>query len=126
MDITTLVGIFLGLAAILGGIALAAAAAGASAAVFVSGSSFAIVFGGMLASVSVAFPLADVLKLGAAMGAVFKGGGAKLGDLVDDAVGVSEVGRKGAADLEKSVEGIKNYFFRDGVRWSWTDTLKRN
>ncbi|MAG21088.1 MAG: MotA/TolQ/ExbB proton channel family protein [Candidatus Marinimicrobia bacterium] len=116
MDIATLVGILLGLVAIVGGIAMAAMAAGASAMVFVSGSSFAIVFGGMIASVSVAFPLSDVLKLGAAMGAVFKGGGAKLGTLVDDAVEVSEVGRKGAADLEKAVEGIKNYFFRDGVQ----------
>ena len=26
------------------------------------------------------------------------------------------MGRKGAADLEKAVEGIKNYFFRDGVQ----------
>ena len=24
--------------------------------------------------------------------------------------------RKGAADLEKSVDGIKNYFFKDGVQ----------
>lgn len=95
MDIATLVGILLGLVAIVGGIAMAAMAAGASAMVFVSGSSFAIVFGGMIASVSVAFPLSDVLKLGAAMGAVFKGGGAKLGTLVDDAVEVSEVGAKG-------------------------------
>jgi len=116
MDIATLVGILLGLVATVGGIALAAGAAGASPIVFVSGSSFAIVFGGMIASVSVAFPLSDVLKLGAAMGAVFKGGGVKLGSLVDDAVDVAEVGRKGAADLEKAIDGIKNYFFRDGVQ----------
>jgi chemotaxis protein MotA len=54
--------------------------------------------------------------LGAAIGAVFKGGKLKLGDVVDDAVEAAEVGRKGAADLEKVVEGIKNPFFRDGVQ----------
>jgi chemotaxis protein MotA len=74
------------------------------------------VFGGMIASVSVAFPLSDVLKLGAAIGAVFKGGQLKLGVVVDDAVEAADVGRKGAAELEKSVDSIKNPFFRDGVQ----------
>ncbi len=116
MDIATIVGIIIGLASIFGGIFMAAAAANASMAGFISPSSFAIVFGGMVASVSVAFPLSDVMKLGAAMGAVFKGGKLKLGDVVDDAVEAADVGRKGVADLEKAVEGIRNPFFRDGVQ----------
>ena len=116
MDIATIVGIIIGLASIFGGIFMAAAAANASMAGFISPSSFAIVFGGMVASVSVAFPLSDVMKLGAAMGAVFKGGKLKLGDVVDDAVEAADVGRKGVADLEKAVEGIRNPFFRDGVK----------
>ena len=116
MDIATLVGILLGLVSIVGGIFMAASAAGAGVGGFISGSSFAIVFGGMVASVSVAFPLAEVLKLGAAIGAVFKGSKVKMGLMVDDAVEVSNVGRKGAADLEKGIEGIKNPFFRDGVQ----------
>jgi len=101
MDIATLVGILLGLGSIFGGIFLAASAANAGMGGFISPSSFAIVFGGMMASISVAFPLSDVLKLGTAIGAVFKGGKLKLGDAVDDAVEAAEVGRKGAADLEK-------------------------
>ncbi|MBT3216757.1 MAG: motility protein A [Candidatus Marinimicrobia bacterium] len=116
MDIATIVGIIIGLGSIFGGIFMAASAANASMAGFISPSSFAIVFGGMVASVSVAFPLSDVMKLGAAMGAVFKGGKLKLGDVVDDAVEAADVGRKGAADLEKAVEGIRNPFFRDGVQ----------
>jgi chemotaxis protein MotA len=116
MDIATLVGILLGLVSIVGGIFMAASAAGAGVGGFISGSSFAIVFGGMVASVSVAFPLAEVLKLGAAIGAVFKGSKVKMGLMVDDAVEVSNVGRKGAADLEKGIEGINNPFFRDGVQ----------
>ena len=116
MDIATLIGIILGLGSIFGGIFLAASAANAGMGGFVSPSSFAIVFGGMVASVSVAFPLSDVMKLGAAMAAVFKGGKLKLGMVVDDAVEAADVGRKGAAELEKAVEGIKNPFFRDGVQ----------
>ncbi|MFQ6675248.1 MAG: motility protein A [Fidelibacterota bacterium] len=116
MDIATLVGIVIGLGAIGGGIFVAAAAAGAGAGGFLSLPSFLIVFGGMVASVSVAFPLSEVMKLGTAMGAVFKGGMIKLGELVDDAVELAGVARKGAAELEKSVEGIRNPFFRDGVQ----------
>ncbi|HDY74885.1 MAG TPA: chemotaxis protein MotA, partial [Candidatus Marinimicrobia bacterium] len=116
MDIATLIGIVLGLGSIYGGIFLAASAANASMAGFVSPSSFAIVFGGMVASVSVAFPLKDVLQLGAAMGAVFKGGTLELGDVVEDAVDMAEVARKGTAELEKAVDSAKNPFFRDGVQ----------
>jgi len=112
MDIATLVGILLGLVSIGGGIILLTP----DFAMFGSMSSFAIVLGGMVASVSVAFPLSEVLQLGSAMGAVFKGSKIKLGFLVDDAVEISNVGRKGAADLEKGIEGIKNPFFRDGVQ----------
>ena len=50
------------------------------------------------------------------MGAVLKGGEIKLGSVVDEAVEAAEVGRKGAADLEKHVDSIKNFFFRDGVQ----------
>ena len=95
MDIATIVGIVLGLVAIVGSILIMTS----DFAMFGSISSFGIVFGGMIASVAVAFPLKDVLQLGAAMGAVFKGSGDELGSLVDEAVEASEVGRKGVADL---------------------------
>ena len=112
MDIATIVGIILGIGSILGGILLMTPDLG----MFGSVSSFAIVFGGMIASVSVAFPLQEVMKLGAAMGAVFKGSKEKLGDEVDGAVEVSETARKGVADLESKVSNIDNPFFRDGVQ----------
>ena len=112
MDIATIVGIILGIGSILGGILLMTPDLG----MFGSVSSFAIVFGGMIASVSVAFPLQEVMKLGAAMGAVFKGSKEKLGDEVDGAVEVSETARIGVADLESKVSSIDNPFFRDGVQ----------
>ena len=70
----------------------------------------------MIASIFVAFPMPHVVALGKAIGAVLKPADDKMGPLVDEAVEVAEVGRKGAADLEKSVDGIKNYFFKDGVQ----------
>ena len=57
MDIATLIGIIFGLGAIVGSILLMTPDMG----MFVSASSFGIVFGGMLASVAVAFPLKDCL-----------------------------------------------------------------
>ena len=112
MDIATIIGIILGIGSILGGILLMTPDLG----MFGSVSSFAIVFGGMIASVSVAFPLQEVMKLGAAMGAVFKGSREQMGDEVDGAVEVSETARKGVADLESKVSSIDNPFFRDGVQ----------
>ena len=50
------------------------------------------------------------------MGAVFKGGSDTLGDLVEEAVEAAEAGRKGTADLEKHIDNIKGFFFKDGVQ----------
>jgi len=54
MDIATIIGIIVGLASIGGGIWVAAVEANAGIGGFVSTSSFLIVFGGMIASLSVA------------------------------------------------------------------------
>ncbi len=116
MDIATIIGIIVGLGAIGGGIFVAASAAGAGVSGFISTSSFLIVFGGMIASLSVAFPMPDLKKLFTAIGVVFRGGAYKMGDYVDDAVGVAEIARKGTAELEKNIPSIKNPFFRDGVQ----------
>lgn len=116
MDIATIIGIIVGLASIGGGIWVAAAEANAGIGGFVSTSSFLIVFGGMIASLSVAFPMAELRKLFTAIGVVFRGGAYSLAKNVDEAVGVAEVARKGTAELEKSLDSIKNPFFRDGAQ----------
>ena len=113
MDIATIAGIILGLVAIIGSIFLLP---GSNFGMFISVPSFFIVFGGLIASVSVAFPLKDVLQLIPAILAVFKGGKDSLGNLVDEAVEVADVARKGTAELEKQVESIDSFFFRDGVQ----------
>lgn len=116
MDIATIIGVIFGLGAIGGGIFIAATDAGAGMGGFLSPASFLIVFGGMLSSLSVAFPMAELRKLFTAVAVVFKGGSTTLGDVVDQAVDVAETGRKGVADLEKGIESIRHPFFRDGVQ----------
>ena len=117
MDIALIVGVVLGLGAIVGSMAIAfASGAAGSFANFIDVPSLGIVLGGMIASIFVAFPLPHVIALGKAIGAVLKPADDKMGPLVDEACGIAEVARKGASDLEKSVDGIKTYFFKDGVQ----------
>ena len=118
MDIALIIGVVLGMVFMVGSIAYALFVEGAAGGFgnFVSIPSFGIVFGGMLASVMVAFPMYHVAALGKAIGAVLKPADDKMGPLVDEACDVAEFARKGPADLEKSVDTIKTYFFKDGVQ----------
>ena len=112
MDIALIIGVMLGLAAMGGSIAYALFVEGSAGSFmnFLSAPSFGIVFGGMIASIFVAFPMYHVTALGKAIGAVLKPADDKMGPLVDEACDVAEYARKGPADLEKSVDTIKTYY----------------
>ena len=118
MDIALIIGVIVGLAAMIGSIAYALFVEGSAGGFgdFLSIPSFGIVFGGMIASIFVAFPMPHVAALGKAIGAVLKPADDKMGPLVDEACEIAEMGRKGAADLEKAVDSIRTYFFKDGVQ----------
>jgi len=118
MDIALIIGVVLGLAAMIGSIAYALFVEGSAGGFgdFISIPSFGIVFGGMIASIFVAFPMPHVVALGKAIGAVLKPADDKMGPLVDTACEVGESARKGAADLEKAVETVRIYFLKDGVQ----------
>jgi chemotaxis protein MotA len=118
MDIALIIGVILGMAAMIGSIAYALFVEGSAGGFgdFISIPSFGIVAGGMIASIFVAFPMPHVLALGKAIGAVLKPADDKMGPLVDTACEVGESARKGAADLEKAVETVRIYFLKDGVQ----------
>ena len=117
MDIALIVGVIVGIGAIVGSMAIAFAGGAAGGyGDFADGASLGIVLGGMIASIFVAFPLPHVIALGKAIGAVLKPADDKMGPLVDEACEIAEIARKGASDLEKSVDSIKTYFFKDGVQ----------
>ncbi|HIA95030.1 MAG TPA: motility protein A [Candidatus Marinimicrobia bacterium] len=118
MDIALIIGVVLGMAAMIGSIAYALFVEGSAGGFgdFISIPSFGIVAGGMIASIFVAFPMPHVVALGKAIGAVLKPADDKMGPLVDTACEVGESARKGAADLEKAVETIRIYFLKDGVQ----------
>ena len=118
MDIALIIGVLFGFACMVGSIAYALFVEGSAGGFgnFLSAPSFGIVFGGMIASIFVAFPMYHVTALGTAIGAVLKPADDKMGPLVEMAVETADVARKGPADLEKGVDGIRNYFFKDGVQ----------
>ena len=118
MDIALIIGVVLGMAAMIGSIAYALFVEGSAGGFgdFISIPSFGIVAGGMIASIFVAFPMPHVVALGKAIGAVLKPADDKMGPLVDTACEVGESARKGAADLEKAVDTIRIYFLKDGIQ----------
>ena len=118
MDTALIIGVVFGFACMVGSVAYALFVEGSAGSFgnFLSAPSFGIVFGGMIASIFVAFPMYHVTALGKAIGAVLKPADDKMGPLVDMAVETADVARKGPADLEKGVDGIRNYFFKDGVQ----------
>ena len=118
MDIALIIGVLFGFDCMVGSIAYALFVEGSAGGFgnFLSAPSFGIVFGGMIASIFVAFPMYHVTALGKAIGAVLKPADDKMGPLVEMAVETADVARKGPADLEKGVDGIRNYFFKDGVQ----------
>ena len=118
MDIALIIGVILGMSAMIGSIAYALFVEGSAGGFgdFISIPSFGIVAGCMIASIFVAFPMPHVVALGKAIGAVLKPADDKMGPLVDTACEVGESARKGAADLEKAVDTIRIYFLKDGVQ----------
>ncbi|GIS47589.1 MAG: hypothetical protein Ct9H90mP20_2590 [Candidatus Neomarinimicrobiota bacterium] len=81
---------------------------------FVSGSSFGIVFGGMLASVAGFLSNERCIAAWGSYGGCFQRWRDTLGGLVDEAVEAAEAGRKGTADLEKNIDRLEAFSLRMG------------
>ena len=116
MDRALFIGIIFGGIMVSLGIWMNLVGTGVAPKTFVSVQSLLIVGGGMVASIFVAFPLPDVIGIGSAIGAVSKEADDKMGSMVDEACVIADVARKGPVDLEKSIDTIKNPFFKDGVQ----------
>lgn len=116
MDIATIVGIILGFGLV--GTAMVQATVNLSGGVltFVEPASLMIVLGGTIAATAIAFPLAEVLRLVANLKAVFSGEHVKNAEVLEEIVTMADVSRKGTVELEKSIDSVKNPFFRDGIQ----------
>lgn len=112
MDITTIVGMVLGLVltvwAILSG--------GSAITDFVNVPSLIVVFGGMFGGYLVAFPMQDVLNVGKVFGKTMKNNELNVNQIITKIIELANVARReGLLALEEAVSEIKDDFLQKGV-----------
>jgi chemotaxis protein MotA len=112
VDLTSIIGIFLGIAAVVGGQLLE----GGNLMAIVQPTAFIIVFGGTAGAVILSFPGKDLKAAVAGLQAVFFGGSAKTGEIIDLLVGLALKARKeGILSLQNDIKDIPDDFLRKGM-----------
>ncbi|MBI5575351.1 MAG: flagellar motor protein [Deltaproteobacteria bacterium] len=116
MDRSSVIGILLGVAAIVGGNLIEGGAPGS----IVEGTAAAIVLGGTAGATLLSFPLSDVRRAVASLRIVFRSAPSDDPDaLIRRIVAFSEIGRRqGLMTLEKEVQTVQDDFFRRALRLS--------
>ena len=113
MDIASLIGIFAGVGVIVHALATGAAPPES----FYSLPSIEIVLGGTIAATLLSFPIKEVLRITKITVIIFKKGTTDtLGPYVNEIVELSRSARMGVSELEKSKDGLSNFFLKDGVQ----------
>jgi chemotaxis protein MotA len=112
MDITTIIGLILGLGGVLGGYVEEGGQLGA----LVKIAPFLIVFGGSFGAILVSFPLSDIKKAIAALNMVFKQKVYNEIDIINELADLSEKARKdGLLSLEQDAQSNKNDLIKKGL-----------
>ncbi|GGG08130.1 flagellar motor protein [Paenibacillus aceti] len=113
MDITTVIGIIVGLAALVGGFIWE----GGELSGLMQLTAACIVFGGTLAAVLVSFPLAKLKTVPRALALAFTYKNPNLSGLIDDIVSMSHTARReGVLALEKKAAEYHDPFLREGIQ----------
>lgn len=112
MDIATLLGIIIGLAALIGGFLWEGGEIGG----LMQLTSALIVFGGTIAAVLISFPVSKLRTVPKALALAFSSRQQDSGELIEDIVGMATVARReGVLALEKS-GGLPESFLREGIQ----------
>ncbi len=112
MDIAALIGIILGIGAIIGGNLVE----GGNTAHLVQVAAAIIVFGGTLGATMLSFSIRDLFNAVMALGMVFGGRSSSPGEVIEDILGLLVKARKmGLLTLESQVKTIDNPFLRKGL-----------
>jgi len=116
MDFATIIGLLLGVGLV--GYAMVGATANLPAGIgtFVSLDSLMIVLGGTIAATAIAFPVGEVLSLYKNLITIFRGQKNQDRNILLEITELAAVSRKGQADLEKAIDGVSNFFLKDGVQ----------
>lgn len=110
MDVTTLVGIIIGVFLVINGIGFHQMDN------FIDMPSITIVIGGVMAATLASYPLSMLLDIPRHMGVLLRGTRYRLPPLVDKLVELADVPRRdGLLALEDYLDDIRNPFFRKGI-----------
>ncbi|WP_178022526.1 flagellar motor protein [uncultured Paenibacillus sp.] len=113
MDIATLIGIIVGLAALVGGFMLE----GGQLAGLLQITAALIVFGGTFAAVLISFPVAKLRTVPKALALAFLTKSPAQDDVIEDIVGMSSISRReGVLALEKKAAEHQDPFLREGIQ----------
>jgi len=117
MDIASIVGTVLGVGLLGTAMYMAADTGGLSIGLYWDGVSAIIVLGGSLAATAIAFPLPKVIAVFKLMGMVFQKPPWEQKELAIKIIDLAAVGRKNIKDLQSEMDGIRNWFLKDGVQF---------
>jgi chemotaxis protein MotA len=113
VDRSSVIGILLGVVAIVAGILLEGGAVGS----IVQGTAAAVVFGGTLGATLLSFPFSDVRKAASSLKEVFFGERPDPSPVIRRIVGYAATGRRhGLIALEADLEHLRDGFFRRSIR----------
>lgn len=113
MDITTVIGIIIGLAALIGGFIWEGGELGG----LMQWAAALIVFGGTFAAVMISFPLAKLKTIPKALALAFTKGSQDMEELISDLEGMAVISRRqGVLALEKKSEEHADPFLREGIQ----------
>ncbi len=113
MDIATILGIIIGLAALIGGFIWE----GGELAGLMQIAAAVIVFGGTLAAVMVSYPLAKLKTVPKALALAFTNGQQKSDELIEEIVSMSMIARReGVLALERRASEHEDPFLREGIQ----------
>ncbi len=115
MDIATIIGLITGVGLIVFAMLLEASYDLAELAKFWSASSIMIVLGGTMAATAIGFRLKEILRVFKLIKFVVSEPKFLLPNLVKELIEAAESQKKGTAELEKHIEGVKTHFIKDGL-----------
>lgn len=113
MDITTIIGLIIGLVALVGGFLLEGGQVGG----LLQLTAALIVFGGTFAAVLISFPLAKLRTLPKALSLAFITKSNLTNNIVEDITGMATISRReGVLALERTAETHQDPFLREGIQ----------
>lgn len=114
MDLTTLGGLVLGIASIVGGQVLEGGHIGQ----ILQGTAALIVFGGTAGAMLVSYPIQDIKKAFSMIGVIFKNVDTDVRPIIDEIVKIATIARKeGVLAIEGQRESIQNPLFKKTIKF---------